>query len=567
MKKLNLLLFFLLTTSPIMWSQSFQWAFGMGTPVQDEGRALITDADNNIYSVGRFRGSADFDPGEGIIELTSDNNDEIYVQKVNSLGELVWAKQLGGTSWDVPHDMAIDGSGNVYIVGSFSGTADFDPDPVNTNEMTSYGIDDAFVCKLNSDGNFVWALQFGGEQTDECIAIDIDPSGYVYTTGRFQTIADFQPGEGSAIMNASGFLDDEIFLCKHTWDGDLVWAKQMGGSLNEQPTDICVNDADKIFLTGLYYGSGDYDTGSGTATLIAQGYSDGFIACYNSDGNYQWAHTIGSNGYDIGHAVVCDADASVYVASRFESTIDADLGTGELNLTAALQDIAIMKLDVGGNFIWAKQLGGSGADMPQSLAMDDMGFIYCTGYFQGTADFDGGTSTQNLTSAGGDDIFLCKLNPDGATTWCGSMGSPDAMFGDVGKDVTIDNAGDIILTGWFYDTTDFDPSDAIDSLVVSQGSFDAFVLKLDQPDVSVSEDVVWSFEVFPNPTSDGVSWNVPMFQGSGLMSIYNAQGQLVCSQNIISGYPTITLPSASGMYTLRMTDQRGNVWLSGVERR
>lgn len=547
-------------------AQTFDWAYNNGTPVQDEGHAIVTDATNHVYTVGRFRGTADFDPGDAVFELTSDNNDDIYIQKVNSSGELVWAKQIGGTSFDVVHDIDLDQSGNIYIVGSFFGVADFDPSD-GLSEMTSYGLEDAFVIKMSPDGELIWMKQFGGEYTDECIAVEIDQFGDVYTTGRFQTTADFQPGEGSVLLSASGFSDDEIFLCKHSSDGDIMWAKKMGGSLNEQPTDICINNINQVYLTGFYYGSGDYDGNDGVATLIAQGYTDGFIACYTLDGDYQWAHTIGGVGYDVGHALVSDGLARIYVAARFENTIDVDPGASEFNLTASMQDIAIMKFETDGSFLWAKQWGGTGVDVPQSMDIDALQQIYCTGSFQGTADFDGNNSTLNLTSAGSEDIFISKMDTDGNTWWVGAMGSSDAVFGDVGKDITIDASGDILVTGWFYNTADFDPSDAATFPITSQGSFDAFVVKVDQPDVSISELNEQNFDLFPNPSHGFVQWNIAGFIGNGRLTLYNSIGQILLEQTLNVSTNELQLPSAAGIYHIRLTDESGKVWMGKVERR
>ena len=111
--------------------------------------------------MGSFQGTADFDPGAGTFNLTSAGDYDIFISKLDSSGNFVWAKSLGGTGYDVSYGIALDSGGNVYTTGSFSGTVDFDPG-AGTFNLTSAGTGDIFVSKLDSNGNFVWARSLGG---------------------------------------------------------------------------------------------------------------------------------------------------------------------------------------------------------------------------------------------------------------------------------------------------------------------------------------------------------------------------------------------------------------------
>src|SRR5690606_1414173 len=114
----------------------------------------------NVYTAGTFIGTADFDPGAGVYYLSSEGDMDIFIQKLDTNGNFVWAKSMGGINWDYGYSVAVDVSGNVYTTGSFRETVDFDPGAGIYN-LTSQGGTDIFIQKLDADGNFVWANRMG----------------------------------------------------------------------------------------------------------------------------------------------------------------------------------------------------------------------------------------------------------------------------------------------------------------------------------------------------------------------------------------------------------------------
>ena len=107
------LLFAVLTQN--VWAQTYMWATRTGSTSSDEGNALATDASGNVYVAGSFKGTVDFDPSAGTVNLTSAGDADIFVQKLNSSGNLVWAKKMGGIGNDGAYSIAVDASGNVFI--------------------------------------------------------------------------------------------------------------------------------------------------------------------------------------------------------------------------------------------------------------------------------------------------------------------------------------------------------------------------------------------------------------------------------------------------------------------
>ncbi|HBE35201.1 MAG TPA: hypothetical protein DD990_28875, partial [Cyanobacteria bacterium UBA11368] len=118
--------------------------------------------------------------------MTSNGNYDIFVAKRGSDGSVAWAKNLGGSSFEVGSSIATDSSGNTYTIGRFSGTATF-----GSTTLTSNGSEDIFVAKLGSDGSVAWAKSFGGSGGDFGNSIATDSSGNLYTTGDFTDTATF----------------------------------------------------------------------------------------------------------------------------------------------------------------------------------------------------------------------------------------------------------------------------------------------------------------------------------------------------------------------------------------
>jgi hypothetical protein len=147
---------------------------------------------------------------------------------------------------------------------------------------------------------------------------------------------------------------------------------------------------------------------------------------------FDWAKSMGSTGADYGNSITTDASGNVYTTGLFQDTVDFDPGAGTFNLTCnGSSDIFIQKLDANGNFIWAKSMGSFSGDVPNSVAVDALGNVYTTGYFNGTVDFDPGPGVANLTSASiSGNIFVQKLDAAGNYVWAKRMGGSGFCYGN-----------------------------------------------------------------------------------------------------------------------------------------
>jgi len=433
---------------------NFVWARAMGGVGSDGGWGIAVDIARNVYITGGFQGTADFDPGAGTFTMTAatTGQHDIFIAKVDANGNFVWAKGIiGGTWWDNGLKIVLDGAANVHVVGRFyfqGGARDFDPGP-GTFFLTA-GHEDAFILKLDTNGNFIWARNFGGGFLENRgYSIVLDAAGNVYTTGYFEGTIDFDPGVGTSNLTASG--DWDVFISKLTKDGNFVWAKSMVNSNPTYYTDgiygskIALDATGNVYTTSRFNGTVDFDPGAGISNLTSLGGFDIYVSKLTTNGDFVWAKSMGSTGYDEGINISLDGSGDVYVSGLFTQTVDFNPGAGINNLTSAgNNDIFITKLDTNGTFKWARSMGGTGDDRSLGLVLDATGNPYLMGWFQGTADFDPGACTFNLTSAGSYDIFVQKLNQTTLTPLSISSITPS---GTVGSSVTITGTGFSTIPG------------------------------------------------------------------------------------------------------------------------
>ena len=460
------------------------WARNMGGTLTDVSRAIARDAAGNVYTTGYFSDTADFDPGPGTFNLIANGGQNMFISKLDAMGNFVWAKRMGSAASDWANSIAVDATGNVYITGKFSDTVDFDPGPgvFNLtpvfNSKYSFFADNVFICKLDGNGNFVWAKSMGGPSLDWGNSIFVDNIGNVYTTGKTLDTADFDPGPGTFYL-ANSIYTYNSFISKLDAAGNFVWAKSFSSSVRVEGVSIVVDALGNVYTTGIMEDSANFDPGMSNTTLVTNGGSDIFISKLDAAGNFLWAKSVGGFDNEIGRSMYTDLSGNVYTTGTFgQSVVDFDPGPGIFNLSQPVsQSYFILKLDPLGNFVWAKDIPVGGQFFAAcDISGDSFGNIYTTGTFTGTRDLDPGAGVYNLSSAGSKDIFIQKIDSSGNFKWAKNMGG---SADDAGMSLCVDAVGEVYATGYFTDIADFDPS-AANYYLTSAGDGDVFVLKLSQ---------------------------------------------------------------------------------------
>lgn len=358
---------------------------GSGT---DAGLGIALDSSGNIYATGQTNST-----GAGSVDL--------IITKYSNKGVIQWQRTLGGTNAEYGRGIAVDTSGNAYVVGY--------------NLTTGNNI---FLAKYDTNGGIQWQLNLatsGRNQQGNGIAVDT--SGNVYLVATASIV-----GEG-----------DNFLIAKYNSSGTLQWQRRLGGASTENGNGIAVDASANVYVTGPTNsaGAGSYDF---------------FIAKYNTSGTIQWQRTLGDYSLDLAYGIAVDPSGNTYVTgstnisgstavltAKYDTSgtlqwqktltgfsVEAGYGiavnsSGDCYLVgstsstgAGLEDILIAKYDTNGSLYWQRYLGGASNDRGQGIVVDTSGNFYIVG------------NTQSA-GAGGADILIAKLPGDGSLT--GTYGS------------------------------------------------------------------------------------------------------------------------------------------------
>ncbi len=384
------------------------WVKTIGGSSFDVGFSHAIDSRGNIYVTGYFNETVDFDPNSGVSNLTAGAEQDLFILKLSSDGELIWVKQIGSEGYDSGRSIALDLNENIYVTGHYTGTVDFDPGP-DTFFLNNSGI---FVLKLDHNGNFIWAKNMsGGKGFTRGESISTDQNNNVYVAGRLESTVDFDPGPEEYNLTSNGV---DSYILKLTTDGDFVWAKQIGGEHSDILNKITVDKNNNVLATGYFIQNADFDPGPAVVNLTNTYSPDIFILKLNSDGEFVWVRQFGGeSSHNAGENIATDILGNVYVTGAFDDTIDFNPGIETNNLIVkGSRDSFLLKLDSNGDFVWVQHIGGDESSEGGAIAVNRItnGFeIYVAGVHRGSIDLDPTEENKNYTSIGLNDYFILKI--------------------------------------------------------------------------------------------------------------------------------------------------------------
>ena len=421
---------------------------GSSSVETEAGYGVATDASGFVYVTGVYYGLVNF----GSNTLISAGGADIFVAKYSKDGDLLWAKSGGGPQSDQVHDIAVDGSGNVYITGGYFGTATFGTAP----PITSAGSYDIFVAKYNTNGEIQWLNSAGGAEDDMGRGIAVGGSqDDVYVTGSYRHNATFG---GSPTSTVNGY---HTYIAKYNNAGNFQWVNTETGADYDSGLDIAVDGSGYLYITGMYSGT----INLGNITLTAAGSMDTFIAKYDGSSNWEWAQSVGGTGIDIGAGIALGENSAVYVTGSFEGNATF----GNTSRTSAGQtDIYLIKYTSGGTFQWVQQAGGPSFDYGSGIDVDIDNNVFITGAYTGNATFGGVPKI----SEGVSDIFAARYSNSGTLLWIQSAGG---SLQDFGQSISSGPSGNVYVTGSFGSTATFG-----NTTKLSNGGGDIFLIRLNK---------------------------------------------------------------------------------------
>lgn len=494
----------------------FSWARSIDSSSFSRVQGVDVDESGNSYAVGWFEGTATV----GGSTLVSSGSHDILVVKLNAQGNFVWAKQFGGSSSDQGLGISVDQSGNSYVTGYFQDGASF-------GNVTLTGQGQAFVLKLDSGGNVLWAVQAGGDSSDVGFGVAVDTLGNSYVTGYFNLSANF---EGTTLTsNGSG----DVFVMKLDSSGSLVWVTQAGGTGFDQSRDIVVDSLGNSYVIGSFSDTATF----GNIAITSNGFEDAFVMKLTSDGSVVWVRGGGGTGSDQGFGIAVDGLGNSYATGSFDKTATFE----DRTLTSrGFLDVFVIKVNNEGHVVWFEQAGGGDYDFGQGIDADDAGNSYVTGPF-GRGEGIFGEITLTATQFH-QDVFVMKLDNGGKTIWAEKAGG---TLSEHGLGIATDSSGTSFVTGLFVSA---ESTFGETTLANPTGTDHGFVAKLTDK-IQVKEDAVLVLDVLSNDIGpEGVSLSIiTVTQGAhGSVTINAGTRVTYTPEEDYSGTDTFTYTLSDG---------------------
>ncbi len=395
-----------------------------------------------------------------------------------------------------PLSVADDPQGDSYIVGTYNGTTNFDPNPTDTPQtLTTFtGTTSGFVAKYSPEGALVWVHGFEATNALSGLyqdSLDVDAAGNVYVAGAFYGAVNFDPSASGFTYSTGAASPTAAFILELSSTGafnaSLFHVFTTTTNFSEFSSVSIDPSGQFVYVAGDYSGTGTYSGQSSTITTAST--SDSFLLKLNANLSYVWGATAGSTDASS-PSVGADANGNVYLTSHEYTTSNL---------------ILLQKFSSGGSLLAKDEFGLAAEASLGDIAVDSAGDVYMTGSFYGVLSISFG-QTINLTNEGGSnpmtsnsDGFVAKFNSSLSIVWANEFGSTDS---DQGSAIALDSANNVYVGGFVFGNAHYGQTTGAGVLIPSPdplGIEDALVIKLDSNgnylDSAVSESPTGSPEI------------------------------------------------------------------------
>lgn len=499
----------------------FKWATHFGGKYGDAGNAITTDAVNNVITVGNFVDTANFISINGSsTTLTTPNGVRTngFISKQDNSGNILWVKNIYSTSVTQAMRVATDASNNIYVSGTFAGTADFDPSAATYNLTTVGGSYSGYIAKYDANGNFIWAKMIGGDVYTSIHSIKIDNNDNVVISGNFAGTTDFDPTAATNNITSQG--DYDFFIGKLDNNGNIIWLKTIGGGGEENIKSLAIDANNNVIATGYFNSTVDFDPGATTSNLTSNTNQDIFILKLDANGNYVFAKQIGGAGYDEINCINVDAANNIYIAGDFDGTADFDPSAATNSLTSILGASFVAKYTSNGNFGWVKKFEATDGVYIYGMDVKKNG-VYFSGFYASAFDANPNSGVNNLTTLSGNDIFVIKCDTSGNYVWARTYGGTSSDFS---TSITVDANDNVFVAGVFNSTCDLSGIGLTAFTFTTAGNGDVFILKLGPPTST------WYLDADGDGYGNGTQ-NAASSPGTGWSTTAPANGSSDCDDN------------------------------------
>lgn len=509
-----------------------------------------------------------------------------------------------------------DANGNILVGGQLNiefmtnqNVIDFDASEAE-ELVTITGSEDGFLCKLNPQGEILWARTFGGEEDSPEWVWDIttDSEGNIYVAGNFSDYCDFDPSAAENILY--GALTDG-YLLKLSPNGDLIWVREISSSSGDRAHGVALKPNGEILVSGFMNADGFVGDLNDYLTIEADG---GILCSFNSDGTVNWAKVLESSSLCNLNRIDVGNDGSIFGVGIFSGELDLDPSNNEYLVTAiGDEDGFYVKFDAVGNFVWGGSFGSLEEDWAYDLAVNDQLELFITGHVKDTTFIGSPGNMEELSIGSISDLLMAKISNAGEVAWahtipasgrshCVSVdNSGNAVFGgyfnltadfdpsenvaelerisnndlflvrynstgefenayvingdgsQIARSIHISEENTLYVTGTTSDTVDFDPG--IGEFLLSSESSRSYFLKIQEGPSSTVDLDLFQTSIYPNPVLNGQT--LTLQDGIGWVRIFDLSGKLCFIQEIQEQIETIPLNLAAGQYLVEIQGSEG----------
>ncbi len=432
-----------------------QWVRRYGVGRDEILAQLAVDGSGRSYAIGYYRDPIDV--GSGALPAV-DASRKLMVASWDANGAGRWSRGLVSQEHATPRGIAASAAGDVIAVGSAAGDIDLDG-----TAIAGHGGTDALVVAFDAGGALRWYARWGDDQGQHAESVAFDADGNAVVAGMFQGSIDF--GDGAIASSDSGL---DAFVTKLSPDGQVLWTRVLSGGSDEAPRSVAIDADGRIAVVG-YFRASLY---AGDDSHSAAGGDDAFVVMLDADGEVSWSRRFGDGASQQAHAVAFDHEGNLVVAGGFAGSVD--FGAGPVDADAA-RAIFVLALDAAGDHRWSRRIGGHSNQDAYDLAIDSLGRIIVSGYYEGTFPYagkslaEGGVAEPNL--------LLLKMTGAGEPLWARGIrvhGNQDADSAwRAARHVAVDPDDALLWSGYIEGPVDFGFGEKD-----GEGGTDPFLVKL-----------------------------------------------------------------------------------------
>ncbi|MGK5092259.1 SBBP repeat-containing protein [Deltaproteobacteria bacterium TL4] len=342
----------------------------------------------------------------GTIASKDTDYSELKIEPLKFLNVGVFTQQLGTPEPDSGKGIALDGSGNVYLVGTTGGSLGNNP---------FHGETDLFLAKYRPDGQVLWVRQLGSLGTETGDGVVVAPTGDIFVTGTTTgRLGDDLPQGAS-----------DLILAKYNSEGELQWLRQKGTLAQDEVSGMAMDHSGNLILVGTTLGRMEGQT--------YQGEKDAFLMKFDLHGQWRWTHQIGTDKDDLGSGIAVDAKDQIYIVGSTSGALQENHDVGGF-------DVFVLKCEPSGTIQWVQQLGTPKTDYGLAITVSNSGEVYVSG------STEGDLVTGTVSPKG--EMFVIKLAANAEKQWIRQLGAPETYWGLSAYGIVYNAAsGDVFVTG------------------------------------------------------------------------------------------------------------------------